>query len=136
MRALFSIAIAIVVIAGCSSPAATPTDDVHGEQTAEAAIEKARSTIDQFIDALESSEGQDFAVKTSIEEDGQTENFWVTDVTFDSGQFTGTVEGNVNTLQAGQEWTVSQGDVIDWKYLRDGQIYGDYTNSTQDAPSH
>ncbi|MBA2115748.1 DUF2314 domain-containing protein [Bremerella alba] len=138
MRALFPIMLLFLLILGCSAQSGTPSPHDRDQQGSANSAEEATSTIDQFIAALDSDDGQDFAVKTSIDDDGRTESFWVTGVTFDSGQFTGTVEGDaalVSSIQTGQAWTVSEGDVLDWKYLRNGKIYGNYSEPAQNGSS-
>lgn len=130
MRTVFGFLLLTVFLWGCSSKPDTLIENGYDEQEMEAAIAEAQSTVDRFIEALESGEGESFAVKAPIEDKGQVEHFWVTGVKFDSGQFTGTIDndpGLVTNVQAGQEWTIAKDDISDWMYMRDGKIYGNYT---------
>jgi len=133
MRILLTIALSIVLISGCSSRPDAPERE---PQVSNAGTVEARASLDRFIAAIESEDGQDFAVKTSIDEEGHAKEFWVNGVAFDGDQFTGTVESDVEgitSLQAGQQWKVSQEEVLDWRYLRNGQVYGNYTEPTSDG---
>jgi len=125
MRSMLLLCLCVLLVSGCTSQAETPTPELPAEDDSEQAVEASQLNLETFIAAIESGDGQDFAVQTFIDEEVGTKNFWVTGVTFDSGQFTGTVEDvadRIPSLQAGQQWTVAQGDVTDWKYLRNDQV--------------
>ncbi|MFN3148944.1 YegJ family protein [Bremerella sp.] len=130
MRIALSFLLLVLLLSGCNSKPETLVEGGYDEQEMEAATAKAQSTVDRFIEALESSEGDSFAVKAPIEDKGQVEHFWVTGVTFDNGQFTGVIgndPGLVTNVQAGQEWTIAKDDISDWMYMRDGKMHGNYT---------
>lgn len=94
------------------------------------AIARAKSEVDNFISILEKGEGSDFSVKAPITEQGETEFFWVTDVTYKNGVFTGTIDnepGVVTTVQLGQRWRVKKEEIADWSFKRNGKIHGNYT---------
>lgn len=130
MRTLLGLMLSVLLATGCSSKPETLIQDGYDKQEMEAAIVHAQSTVDKFIDALESSDGQGFMVRAPIEDKGDVEHFWVAGVTFDSGQFTGTIDnepGIVTKVQKGQEWTIAKGEITDWMYMRDGKIHGNFT---------
>ncbi|MHC2070240.1 YegJ family protein [Bremerella sp. T1] len=130
MRFCLSVLLAVFLLTGCGSPPETLVQDGYDEKEMDAAIAKAQATVDEFIEKLESHDGESFAVKAPIEDGKKVEHFWVTGVKFDNGQFTGTIDndpGIVSNVQAGQEWTIAKGDISDWMYMRNGKIYGNYT---------
>ncbi|MEW4560879.1 DUF2314 domain-containing protein [Bremerella sp. JC770] len=131
MRAMLLIGFWVLLITGCTSQPAASAPDASRQGDAELAMDAAQANLDQFINAIESGDGQDFAVQTFIDEEGSTKNFWVTGVTLDSDQFTGTVEEGVASLQTGQQWTVAKGDVLDWKYLRNDQVIRPSTQASE-----
>ena len=117
----------------CCSCNRTPDTLVAGgydEKEMEAAITKAKGSVDRFIAELSNKNGTDFSVKAPIEDQGETEHFWLTDVTYDNGQFEGIIgnePGLVTNVKMGQKWTIAKADISDWMFMRDGKIYGNYT---------
>lgn len=108
----------------------TLVDSGYDEQEMDAAIARARSEVDTFVAELNNQTGTDHSVKAPITDDGQTEHFWLTDVTFADGQFTGTIgndPGMVDNVKFGQQWTITKEEISDWMYMRDGRIHGNYT---------
>lgn len=102
----------------------------YDEEEMSAAIARARQEVDTFIAALEKGEGSHFAVKVGIEDHGDTEHFWLSDVVYRDGSFDGTVgndPGVVRNVKLGQKWRVAKDEVSDWMFLRDGKIHGNYT---------
>lgn len=112
-----------------STPETLVTED-YDEQEMEAAIARARSEVDAFIAVLEAGSGTDFGVKAPIEDDGQVEHFWLTDVTYSNGTFEGLIgndPGMVTNVTFGQKWTIGKSEISDWMYMKDGKMYGNYT---------
>lgn len=54
----------------------------YDEKEMDAAIARARKEVDQFLKEFEAKNGNSFSVKAPIEDNGQTEHFWLTDVTY------------------------------------------------------
>lgn len=134
MKSILSILAACLVIACCCSCSqSSPSTLVHGgydEVAMEAAIDRARSEVDQFIAELSSPTGDSHAVKAPIEDGDETEHFWLTDVTYSDGQFKGLIgndPGVVTNVTYGQSWEISKDEISDWLYMRDGKMYGNYT---------
>jgi len=102
----------------------------YDEQQMAAAITRARSEVDMFIDTLSRGEGSDFAVKVPIEDKGETEHFWLTDITYRDGKFEGKIgndPGIVTNVRFGQTVTVAKDEISDWLFMRDAKMYGNYT---------
>jgi uncharacterized protein YegJ (DUF2314 family) len=123
----------IVLLAVCGCGKSTPETLVtsgYDQQEMDAAISRARSEVELFIGELSKPTGTNHAVKAPIEEGGKTEHFWLTEVSFQNGEFKGTIgnePGIVGHVKMGQSWTINKTDISDWMFMRDGKIYGNYT---------
>jgi uncharacterized protein YegJ (DUF2314 family) len=96
----------------------------------DAAIARARSEVDSFIAEMSKGNGWDFAVKVPIEDKGETEHFWLTDIVYRNGKFEGVIgnePGIVTNVKFGQKWTAKKSEISDWMFMRDGKMYGNYT---------
>jgi uncharacterized protein YegJ (DUF2314 family) len=96
------------------------------------AIDKARSTVDAFIAALNSPKsGQSqFSIKMAFTDGDHTEHMWLTPVRYDGKTFRGTLSNEprtVRTVMMGQGATVSASEISDWMYLENGKLVGAYT---------
>lgn len=131
MRLCFAIAVLSIALAGCDQQMpSTFVNTPYDEQEMEAAIKRARSGLDSFIAELEQPTGTGHAVKVQIEDSEDVEYFWLGDLRYENGEFTGTINnhpGLVGNVEEGQEWTVGKSEVIDWTYEKDGKMYGHYT---------
>lgn len=102
----------------------------YSEEEMAAATGRAQAEVDEFIVELQSGNGENFAVKAPIEDDGAVEHFWLTDVVYADGKFTGQIgndPGMVDNVTFGQDWTIEKGDISDWMFMRDGKMHGNYT---------
>jgi uncharacterized protein YegJ (DUF2314 family) len=115
---------------GCSSKPETLVTEGYGQQEMDAAIARARAEVDHFITALEENRGEDHAVKAPVIDAGQTEHFWITDVTYKDGVFTGMIgndPGTVSNVKFGDQWSVKRDEISDWMYMQEEKIHGGYT---------
>lgn len=121
----------LLAVSGCSKPAPdTLVESGYDEQEMNAAIARARREVDSFISELANPTGTDHAVKAPIEEAGRTEHFWLTDVTFQNGEFKGIINndpGVVSNVKIGQAWTIGKAEISDWMFMRDDKMHGNYT---------
>lgn len=104
------------------------TDYEHDEM--EAAMAKARDSVDEFLKVLNSGEGTNFAVKAPITDENGTEHFWLTDLTFENGEFKGRINnkpGIVENVTNGQQWSLQKDEISDWLYFRNEKMHGNYT---------
>jgi uncharacterized protein YegJ (DUF2314 family) len=102
----------------------------YDQQEMDAAIARARSEVDTFIATMTSGNGSDFAVKIPVEDDGETEHFWLTDISYSDGEFSGLIgndPGIVSNVTFGQAMKIDKSAISDWMYMRDGKMYGNYT---------
>jgi uncharacterized protein YegJ (DUF2314 family) len=96
----------------------------------DAAIARARREVDSFIEEMSKGNGTDFAVKGPIQDKGETEHFWLTDIVYHNGKFEGIIgndPGMVTNVKSGQKWTVKKSEISDWMFMRNGKMYGNYT---------
>ncbi len=133
MRPSPLVAVLVCCLFGCGDSDSGPDTLVSGgydDAAMEKAIERARGEVDVFIAELENPTGVDHAVKAPVEDGGQVEHFWLTDVVYEDGRFTGRIgndPGIVGNVSFGQEWTVAKDEISDWMYLKDEKIHGNYT---------
>ena len=118
------------VTCSCSREPETLVSGGYDEQEMDAAIARARAEVDVFVTALEGVDGSDFAVKAPIQDRGETEHFWLTDVVYRDGSFEGLIgndPGIVTNVKFGQKWTVKKNEISDWMFLRNERLHGNYT---------
>jgi uncharacterized protein YegJ (DUF2314 family) len=123
----------LLVALACCSCGGKPETLVEGgydEKEMDAAIARAQSEVDSFLAEMTKGNGKDFSVKAPIEDKGKTEHFWLTDITFKDGEFTGKIgndPGIVGNVKFGQAWTIKKEKISDWMFMRDGKMHGNYT---------
>lgn len=102
----------------------------YDEAEMDAAIAIAQASLDEFIEILERQDGTSFAVKAPFAEGDDGEFIWVNEITFVDGVFHGRV-GNtpvvVSSISYLDPVSIAKDDVVDWMYVRDGQLKGNYT---------
>jgi uncharacterized protein YegJ (DUF2314 family) len=135
MKSLIPILCSFFVLAACtkSTPPKNKPDTLmeeFDEATMDAAITKARGSVEEFITALAAQSAESYSVKAPIHEGEKTEHFWIVDVTYKDGTFSGTIgndPGIVSTVKFGQKWELKKEEISDWMYTKDDRIYGGYT---------
>jgi uncharacterized protein YegJ (DUF2314 family) len=120
----------VSILCSCKRDPETLVKGGYDEQEMEAAIARARAEVDVFIAALEKGKDSDFAVKAPIEDRGEIEHFWLTDVVYRDGAFEGLIgnePGLVTNVKLGQKWKLKKAEISDWMFVRDEKIHGNYT---------
>ena len=95
-----------------------------------AAFAKARSETDNFIAVMNAGTGESYSVKVAVTDNVQTEYFWLDNLTYANGVFSGTIDNDpdlVKNVKMGQHIDVKKEDIFDWLYMKDGKMYGNYT---------
>jgi uncharacterized protein YegJ (DUF2314 family) len=126
----FPLLVLTLLLIGCSKTPETLVTEGYDEQQMEAAMARARAEVDVFLAALAEGNGEDFSVKAPITDENGTEHFWITDISYSDGAFTGLIgndPGIVENVSFGQEWTIKRDEISDWMYTRDEKIHGGYT---------
>jgi uncharacterized protein YegJ (DUF2314 family) len=65
-----------------------------------------------------------------IKDKNGTEHFWLVDVSYKEGLFTGKIgndPGIVKNVKFGQVWNAKKEDISDWMYIRGEKIHGGFT---------
>jgi uncharacterized protein YegJ (DUF2314 family) len=132
-RAVLVLLAVTLLIVGCSDRSEDPVIEVEADDIEmNDAIAQARSTVDEFVEKLQNPKPTDegFSVKKMIEDGDDVEHFWLSDVSYSDGIFTGTI-GNepqsVRNVKFGQEVSVAESEITDWMYLDDGKMAGNFT---------
>jgi len=97
-----------------------------------AAIQKARTTTDGFVAALNNPKPSQsgFAVKVPIKDRDRVEQMWVSPVRLVNDQFIGVINNeplNVTTVKIGDEMKIGKGEISDWMYVENGRLIGGFT---------
>lgn len=121
-----------VLLSGCSEPRSKPETLVeqYDESVMNQAITEAKSRVDEFIAVMARGDADTFSVKVPITDPNGTEHFWLTDVTFAGGSFTGLIgndPGIVGNVKFGQSRTVAKDAISDWMFTRGDKIHGGFT---------
>jgi uncharacterized protein YegJ (DUF2314 family) len=139
MKHLLIICIAVFQLLGCSESEkgqadATPMPETmtkeYDESAMVAAIGTARSRVDEFLKVLEENGADSFSVKAPIEDGDETEHFWIVDVTYADGIFSGEIgnePGVVKNVEIGQTWEIAKDEISDWMYTKGDMIHGGFT---------
>jgi uncharacterized protein YegJ (DUF2314 family) len=133
-RARIAIVLALAIV-GCSSrrwDEDKVTSVADDDARMNAAIAKAKATVDTFIAALKSPKpGQkDFSVKMPFVDGEHTEHMWLAPVSYDGKVFRGIVNNepqSVKNVRLGQEVEVAPPGISDWMYVENGKIVGGRT---------
>lgn len=121
---------------GTDSTEAEPRADVHGVDPGDpemnAAMDRARSTVDGFVRRLPGLrfQGAFFTVKVPLTENGETEHVWINEPEFDGERFTGyiaSVPVGLTSWSYGDKVTVTPDGISDWVAVFDGTLYGGFT---------
>ena len=117
------------------SPSATNDSVVHvdtDDEAMNAAIAEARATVQEFVQALTEQAPGDtyFAIKVPIHDGVETEHFWLTEVAYSDGTFTGIIDNTpelVSNVKEGQPYEIAETEISDWVFFRDGVAIGNRT---------
>jgi uncharacterized protein YegJ (DUF2314 family) len=120
------------LLSGCSEPRPKPETLIehYDESAMNKAIADAKSRVDEFIEVLARGDADTFSVKVPITDSNGTEHFWLTDVTYADGSFTGLIgndPGIVENVEFGQSRTVAKDAISDWMFTRGDKIHGGLT---------
>ena len=129
MKQLLPHLLTLLVCVSCSKAPDTLVCE-YDEKQMDAAIAKAKSSVQDFITVLEAKSADSYSIKAPITDKHGTEHFWVTDVTYKDGVFSGLIgndPGVVQNVKFGQPWTIKKEDISDWMYIKNERIHGGFT---------
>ena len=132
--------ILLVIIVGCGESGKVVKregePEVYGvaEKNTEmnAAIEKARQSVDTFIKALQDPGASQtfFSIKAKFTDGNEVEHIWLENVTYDGKKFQGKI-GNeplhLRNISLGDEVSVIPKDISDWMFVENGKLVGGFT---------
>ncbi|MDF2850760.1 MULTISPECIES: YegJ family protein [Sphingobacterium] len=140
LRPILFVAVSSALLLACQSPSIKDkieNDEVIGfrsdDEAMNAAIVKAKNSLNQFVQAVEKpQEGYEaFALKIAYDTpDKSLEHIWVGDISYQNGQFTGVVSNSpVSTKEVafGDTVVIDKQNISDWMYLDKGILRGGYT---------
>jgi len=125
--------LALCVVVGCGKrPVADPVIPVSADDPQmNAAIEKARTTVPTFINALRApKKNAGFSVKMAFIDGKHTEHMCLDAVRYDGKQFHGTVNNdpeNVSNVKLGDQASIDASKISDWMYIENRKLVGGYT---------
>ncbi len=139
-RPILFVAVSSALLLACQSPSIKDkieNDEVIGfrsdDEAMNAAIVKAKNSLNQFVQAVEKpQEGYEaFALKIAYDTpDKSLEHIWVGNISYQNGQFTGVVSNSpVSTKEValGDTVVIDKQNISDWMYLDKGILRGGYT---------
>lgn len=139
MKRLFTLFAVILMSVGCSKNHKEQADDSakpetlteeYDESEMDAAIATARSRVDEFLKVLGEGGADSFSVKAPIKDGEMTEHFWIVDVSYEDGVFSGEIgndPGVVQNVKMGQKWEIKKDEISDWMYTKGELIHGGFT---------
>jgi len=126
--------IVLVLVAGCGKKGSADkvTYVAENDPKMNAAIEKARTSVNTFAQALKAPKpGQSqFSVKMAFTDGKHTEHMWLTSVTFDGQKFHGTLNNDpemVSNVKIGAKVSLESSKISDWMFVENGKLVGGYT---------
>jgi uncharacterized protein YegJ (DUF2314 family) len=130
------IVIALVAVLVTLHSACSKRDEVVNVKSDDpemvAAIAKAREALPQFWQVFDKRERgeSDFSLKVKITDKRGTEHFWATGIERRDGKMMGTISNDPNivaSVKLGDRVEISEADISDWLYMRDGKMVGNET---------
>jgi uncharacterized protein YegJ (DUF2314 family) len=134
---MYKVSIGILAVALMCAGCGKSTDDqvmlVGDEDKAmNAAMAHAQSTVGEFLARFENPQptDSDFSVKKPVQDGTQVEHFWLSDISYANGVFTGLIGNDpemVGNVLFGQQVTVGDREISDWMYFDNGKMVGNFT---------
>lgn len=130
---LFLFMAVLIILCGCSRDSEDPVVLVEkSNEKMNAAMDHARETVNEFIERIMNPQSNDseFGIKVKLQDGENVELFWVSDITYADGTFTGNLTNEpeyVKNVKFGQKISVKSEEISDWKYLDNGKMIGNFT---------
>ncbi|HYF51654.1 MAG TPA: DUF2314 domain-containing protein [Planctomycetota bacterium] len=123
-------ALLAVVCSQLAMAADDPAVTDYDAKKMDAAIQRARDEVDKFVAVITKEKVDSFSVKVQIKDGKDGEHFWLSDVKFADGKFSGKLNntpGIVKNVKFGDPVTVEKQEITDWLYMRGRKMFGNYT---------
>jgi uncharacterized protein YegJ (DUF2314 family) len=129
------LAVVLLAFTGCGdseSSSSSRPPVIHVKETDKemnAAMEKARATLDTFFtaQAKPGPKQKGFSIKAPFEEGGKVEHMWVNEVRAEGDLIKGKIGNdpeNLKRFHAGMACSFPRSRVSDWMYIDDGRLVG------------
>lgn len=125
-------------LADLTEPASLPVVRIDDDDPQmQAAVGEARQRWPEFLQAFNSGQGENFAVKAPVSSGDRTEFIWIEVTSISAETISGTLgndPANLPGLQLGSTVSVPLKDLNDWVYLTGEEMHGGFTMKVlQDA---
>lgn len=133
MRYKNSLVLLIIVIGFSSYVTAQDIIDVNpDDREMLEAVQQARKSVDEFIQALNENEDDQtrFAIKRKFTQGDETEYMWLLDVRLEDGVFDGQLDNDPRSLtnvRRGERYQVNKEDIWDWMIITEDGMVGGYS---------
>jgi uncharacterized protein YegJ (DUF2314 family) len=124
-------------IAACSSvptqiPTPIPTTQLNTDVEMEAAFQRARDTLDSFIQRIGTAHPNRTLVAVKVRfalPDGSAQDLWVDQIRYREGSFRGVMGDDIPSLKLSvdDKITIKRNNIVDWMIVEDGKLMGGYT---------
>lgn len=113
-------------------PSSTPPTQLNADVEMETAFQRARDTLDSFIQKLGTSHPNRTLVAVKVRfvlPDSSSQDMWVDGITYRDGSFHGTMGDDIPSLKLSidDKITIAGKDIVDWMIVEDGKLVGGYT---------
>jgi uncharacterized protein YegJ (DUF2314 family) len=95
------------------------------------AAAKARAQLPLFWKVFESpsQDEKNFSIQVRIQDRNGSEPFWLEDIRHDNTKISGVIDSDpsiVKSVKRGDRIEISESDISDWAYTRDGKMVGNF----------
>jgi uncharacterized protein YegJ (DUF2314 family) len=121
-----------MVLIACGTPDDRTISVSANDAEMNLAISKARQALPEFWQVFESRKNgeSDFCLKVRIEDSSGTEHFWAINIRRENGKIWGEIGNDANIVKSvklGDQVPITESDISDWLYMRNGKIVGNFT---------
>lgn len=136
MKGIFIFVICLFLFACSPAPTQIPTPasptQLDSDLEMEAAFQKARDTLDSFIQKLGTSHPDRTLVALKVRfvlPDGSSQDMWVDRISYQAGSFHGIMGDDIPSLKLSidDKITIKRNTIVDWMIVEDGKLIGGYT---------
>src|SRR5690606_29504416 len=93
-RLLLLLALLLTMLPGCGSKPDTLAETGYDQHEMDGASARVRREVGWFLGEMGSGNGSDWSVKVPVADGGKVEHFWLTNIIYRDGKFTGLIGNN------------------------------------------
>jgi len=94
------------------------------------AMEFAKKTLNDFDDALDNLENENFALKIRFDVDDKTEDIWAVNIGKIDGKYFGNIDNlpnSITEIKLNNKVRIEKEKISDWMYSKNGKLFGGFT---------